>query len=371
MSIYKKSYLTPKYEFNEKINLDEYDEYYLIKENNAYKFIIETNHDELIIRHKYYIINMNVNDLSFLTKCKFNTINDAYQYIINIFEQNKVIIKQIEFRKTIKLLLKIYIYNIEKYIEIILLYNKENIINDKNDISKLKSEINILNKEINEIKNINDNKRYMNNIKIINKPYNNQLINYTNPENIEFSNIITRDCGTDLIIDNSISVFKSNNNMLLLIYGNKNNSIISLNLINKKIIQEIKNAHNKLISNIRHYLDSINKRDLILSISHEDNNLKIWDITFNCLVNLNNINNKGSLYSGMILNNNNQNYIVTSNYIFFSICEPIKIFDFKGNKINEIKNSNNNTFVIETYYDNNINKNYIHYYREYKFYYFI
>ncbi len=218
MSIYNKSYLTPKYEFNEKINLDEYDEYYLIKENNIYKFIIETNQDELIIKHKYYYISMNYNDLSILTKRMFNSINDSYEYIMNIFEQNKVIIKEIKYRKTITLLLKVYIYNIEKDIEIILLYNKENGLNKynefKDEIKNLKNEINVLRKEINEIKYNNNKKEYVNNIIIDSELSNNKFINYSNPENIQFSNIITKDSYTGRVLDNSISVFKSIDNII-------------------------------------------------------------------------------------------------------------------------------------------------------------
>ena len=44
---------------------------------------------------------------------------------------------------------------------------------------------------------------------------------------------------------------------------------------------------------------------------------------------------------------------------FSAEYEPIKIFDFKGNKINEMNFSNYETFIIDTYYDNNFNKNYI------------
>ena len=181
---------------------------------------------------------------------------------------------------------------------------------------------------------------------------------YSNPENIEFSNVIIEDVNSGIFLDNAITTFKSVNDILLLIYANKNNSIISYDLIYNDKINETKKAHDNYISNIRHYFDSINKRDLILSISFKDNNLKIWDITFNCLVNLKNINQSGYLFSGTILNNNNQNYIITSNSNF-KTCEPIKIFDFEGNKINEIENSNNITDVLDTYYDKIYLKNYI------------
>ena len=238
------------------------------------------------------------------------------------------------------------------------MYNKENIF--KNEIKDFKNEINILKKEIDEIKNnINNKKDNINNIKQNTKPNNNKLINYSNPEKIEFSNIITKDSYTGLVIDNAISAFKSIDDILLLIYTNKNKSIFSYNIPNNQILNEIKNAHDETISNIQHYFDSINKRDLILSISCYDNNLKLWDITFNCLVNLKNVNKEGFLYSGTILNYNNQNYIITSNANYSYNCDPIKIFDFNGNKINEINNSSYDTYIIDTYYDNNFNKNYI------------
>ena len=41
---------------------------------------------------------------------------------------------------------------------------------------------------------------------------------------------------------------------------------------------EIKNAHDRDIINFRHHLDIINKRDLIISISSDDNDLKLWDV---------------------------------------------------------------------------------------------
>ena len=65
---------------------------------------------------------------------------------------------------------------------------------------------------------------------------------------------------------------------------------------------------------------------------------------------------KGYLYSGTILKNKEQNYILTSSS---TSSDPIKIFDFKGNQINEIKNSNYITFILDTYYDNYYKKNYI------------
>ena len=119
--------------------LFDYEEYYLIKEKSGYKFIIGRRSNDIIIKCKNYQFTLDNNDLSILTKSIFNTIDDAFLFIINIFEENKVIIKDIIIHKTITLLLNIYIYNKSKEIEMILLYNKSNkdlIINELNNLKK-------------------------------------------------------------------------------------------------------------------------------------------------------------------------------------------------------------------------------------------
>ena len=45
-----------------------------------------------------------------------------------------------------------------------------------------------------------------------------------------------------------------------------------------KKINEIKNAHNRNITSYNYILDNINKRDLVLSVSENDNNIKLWNI---------------------------------------------------------------------------------------------
>ena len=98
-------------EYNIFENLFDYEEYYLIKEKIGYKFIIGKRANNIIIKCKNYELTLNNNDLSLLTKSILNTIDDAFLFIINIFEENKVIIKDIVFNKSIILLLNIYIYN--------------------------------------------------------------------------------------------------------------------------------------------------------------------------------------------------------------------------------------------------------------------
>ena len=159
--------------------------------------------------------------------------------------------------------------------------------------------------------------------------------------------------------DNSFIIFQSIDDILTLIYSNKKMSIISFNLIDSKKIIEIKKAHKLNISNFRHYLDEKNKRDLIISISGGDNNIKLWDINkVLCLFNFANINQNGRLYSACFLNDDNHNYIVTSNSHLFG-TELIKVFDFNGNKIKEINDSNINVFTIDTFYDKKLSTNFI------------
>ena len=75
--------------------------------------------------------------------------------------------------------------------------------------------------------------------------------------------------------------------------------------------------------------------------------------------NLKNINNEEFLFSGCFLNENNSNYIVSNNFNLRDNLEPIKIFDFAGKKIKEINDSKDITFFIDSFYDKNLNKNYI------------
>ena len=190
-------------------------------------------------------------------------------------------------------------------------------------------------------------------------PNNNK--NNSNPKDIKFYKNLIEDSFAYSLVNDPFCVFKSiNNNILYLMYSNHNKSIISYDIVNNKKITEIKNAHEIYVTNLMYYADKLNKRDLILSISCYNNNLKIWDLkNMECLINLVKINQNGFLFSACILNHNNLNYIVTSNANYKEIYENIKIFNFNGDKIKEINNSNEQTYSIASYYDNNLKKNYI------------
>ena len=174
---------------------------------------------------------------------------------------------------------------------------------------------------------------------------------------IKFLKYLAEDSYCRIGLDNTFIIFKSINNIFYLIYSDKNNSIISYNLISNKKINEIKKAHEYYIISIRYYCDTLNKRDLILSMSCFDNNIKLWNIhNYECLLSIKNYNN-GCDPLSCFLNDNNQIYIIsinnTTNY-------KIDIMNFNGELIKEIiDNNNKRTYIIDTYFDNKNSKNYI------------
>ena len=161
-------------------------------------------------------------------------------------------------------------------------------------------------------------------------------------------------------LDNSFCVFKSIYGVLIIIYSNVNLSIVSYNLNNFQKINEIKKAHNENIINFRHISEIKNKRDLIISCSSPDNNIKLWSFNnWECIYNFKNVNKKNFLYSACFLRNNQDIFIISSNYSYKAISEKMKVFDLNGNKIQEINDSNEKTVFIDTFYDDKLNKHFI------------
>ena len=322
----------------------DYEEYFLIKDHIVLKILIGYNEKEIIIKFRNYIAFFNKNNLSLQIKNTFDSIDKGYYFIIDIFENNKVFVKDIEINKKIKIILNIQenkeieinlVYNNDKYKNANIIKNEIN--NLKKDIKDLKEENNRLKLEIDKLKKFNDNK---------------------NKKDYQLLSDITSDSFADDNSDNSFTLFTSINNLVYVIYSNLSRAIISYNLNSQKKIIEIKEAHYTYITNLRYYFDKINKRDIIMSLSCKDNNIKLWNFkNWECILNLIDINNNGDIYSACLFNKNNNNYLTTSNCNWNQNCEPIKIFDFEGNKIKEISNSNDKTFYIEYFYDDNL-KNY-------------
>ena len=187
---------------------------------------------------------------------------------------------------------------------------------------------------------------------------NNKLENKIKNENSDSEMQILDNTSINTFSD--ILIFNSIDNILYAIYsGDK--SLICFNIIDNKKINEIKNAFNYADIFFKYHLDKKNKKDLILTLSCFELNIKLWKINdLECLLNIKKIYENGFLNSACFLNENNKMYIITSNYNLGYNSEPIKVYDLNGNKIGEINDSKKDgIFYIESYYDNKLSKNYI------------
>ena len=179
----------------------------------------------------------------------------------------------------------------------------------------------------------------------------------SNPKDLVFlRNIIVDD-----FYNTYSDIFKSIDNTFYLIYANNkinDFSIVLYRLIEDIKIIDIKKAHKERITNIKHYIDKVYKRDLIIS-SSKDNNIKLWNIKFECLFNYEKLYDNGFIKSICFLNDKNQIYIISSNSSDTDNLNSIKIYDLNGNLMKELNDSQENTLFVDNYYDNKDNKLYI------------
>ena len=156
-------------------------------------------------------------------------------------------------------------------------------------------------------------------------------------------------------------IFKSIDDLNLIIYSGENKSIVCYDINNNQKVNEVLHAHEKDISYLNHYSEKKNRINLMLSISGNDNNLKVWNVSnFECLYNFKKINYQGWINCACFLNDNGQIYVLSTNSIgFIRKPNPIQVFNLKGKKIMDIKNSNKNSYFIDVYYDNKSSTKYI------------
>ena len=229
---------------------------------------------------------------------------------------------------------------------------QKSILEEKKEEEK---EIKIINKKtIKFKKNKSKNKNHFKNKNNFDKENYYKNVNFnTNPKSIKFERIIIKDSYCKY---NTILTFKSFNGILYLIYTNKQCSIISYDLIDNKKINEIKNAHNKLILNFQYYFDEINCRDLLLSMSFlSENQIKLWNIN-NCECIL-----KIPGYLGCFLKPNNNLLVVSCNYeySYYFERESILVHNLDGKRIKTIKDNKEKKFLLESYYDKTLEKSYL------------
>ena len=159
-------------------------------------------------------------------------------------------------------------------------------------------------------------------------------------------------------------IFKSIDNLNLIIYSKENRSIVCYDINNNQKINEVFEAHKNKITYLNKYSSYSSQKDrinLMLSISERDNNLKVWNISdFQCLHNFENINKQGWINCGCFLNDNVKIYVLSTNSVGFNKNpEPIKVLDLEGKTKMNINNSNINTNFIDIFYDNKSSTKYI------------
>jgi len=186
---------------------------------------------------------------------------------------------------------------------------------------------------------------------------------YSNPINIKYLKTLLKLSYSDnhfFNFNNLFCVFKSIKDIIILIYHNKQKSIISFDIINNQKLNEIKNAHLYYIVNLIHFFDKINNRDLILSLSGKKLDIKVWDNNnLECILNIKNVFINFISYSTCFLSHNNNNYIVICIYNGSNSYESIKVFDFNGKKTKTINDSKDPAYFIDNYFDVKSSKNYI------------
>ena len=157
--------------------------------------------------------------------------------------------------------------------------------------------------------------------------------------------------------DNNFAVFKALSEELFLVYATPYNSIHFYNIESERVTKNIKNAHESEITNFRYTYDKNYNRDLILSVCNQLKNIKVWDVnSLKCIVNIINAYSIGDLFSSCFLidENDKKNYIISINYE-----QNLKIYDFEGTHVKEFDNSNDRSFLVDTFYNSKIRKYYI------------
>ena len=241
----------------------------------------------------------------------------------------------------------------------------------KSDYTRINNKLNKTIYEINKLKeeitkndfNINRNSTSSSNLSI-----NSKKLFEVEPTSLNSVYNLIKDSYNIDYLDNTFVLYNSKNECLCLVYATEHKSIKCYSFGHQKIIKEIKNAHDDYITNFRHCFNKKNDKDMIMSISGWINNIKIWDgNSWNCLLNIDNVNNNGYLFSSTFLvikqyninnlNNNNLNnnkyneeyYIVSSNRNHLGTAEGIKLFDLNGKMLSNFPESNDNTCFIDTF----------------------
>ena len=178
----------------------------------------------------------------------------------------------------------------------------------------------------------------------------------SDPKNLIFRGDICSTAHKINSIDKVFCAFKSFTNEKYVVWSTSLQDIEFFDLEKNQIIKTIKNSHINIIYSCRHFPDKNNKIDYLITSSY-DRNVKIWNVyNFSCVLTLFNAHMSNQIYSVCILCEQikNKNYIITS-----CTNDFMKIWDFSGKLIDKFGLMDENTYFIDSYYDNKFKKYYI------------
>ena len=247
----------------------------------------------------------------------------------------------------------------------------------KNDLDNPNNNINNIS-NFSNYSNMNIDKSIFNNISSIKTicsiPIDNNNI-VTPFDNLKNSEIVKKTNNEDYTIDNTFTIVNLPNvDNYYIIYaggaiGEKRGeySILCQNIFKNETIKI--GEHEEKITGFRNIYDEKNKRILLMSLSGEDNNVKLWETkdfkNWNQLLDLQNVNEQTEILSGCFINYKNNIYLLTSgknqeNDQTIKDPEPIKVYDLEGNEIEDKKIPiKSNVNFIDTFYHEKRDKYYV------------
>ena len=185
-------------------NMFENHEYFIFHNNSVIKFSVCKVNQEIIIKSDYYEVRLDLPNAINLLETQFDTIENVYYYILNLFQMNSIMIKEILIYKSITL----SFIQTGKMRELILYYNGQSksithyelnaeFGNLMNDIAQIKKDIQEIHHRV--VNNIN-----INNFKDQDENIENKIIDFyfSSPEYEKVRNTLMEN--TRLMLDKQI-----------------------------------------------------------------------------------------------------------------------------------------------------------------------
>ena len=185
-------------------NMFENHEYFIFHNNSVIKFSICKVNQEIIIKSDYYEVRLDLPNSINLLETQFDTIENVYYYILNLFQMNSIMIKEILIYKSITL----SFIQTGKMRELILYYNGQSksithyelnaeFGNLMNDIAQIKKDVQEIHHRV--VNNIN-----INNFKDQDENIENKIIDFyfSSPEYEKVRNTLMEN--TRIMLDKQI-----------------------------------------------------------------------------------------------------------------------------------------------------------------------